>query len=33
MPSVGRINREGPDAMIVASHAPLAEAVYAAVLL
>ena len=30
---MGRINREGPDAMIVASRGPLAEAVFAAVLL
>jgi hypothetical protein len=31
--SISRIKREGPDAMIVASRGPLAEAVFAAVLL
>jgi len=30
---MGRIDREGPDAMIVASRSPFAEAVFAAVLL
>jgi hypothetical protein len=31
--SIGQIKREGSDAMIVASHGPLAEAVFAAALL
>jgi hypothetical protein len=31
--SIGRINREGPDAMIVASRSPFAEAVFALALL
>jgi len=33
MLSIGRINRDGPDALIVASRGPLAEAVFAAILL
>lgn len=31
--SMGRINREGPDAMIVASRGPFAEAIFAVALL